>query len=640
MKEVPNKTLGRRSFLKGALAATAMAAVPTVLAGCSQPAASSAEPAADALPATSSMTQEERAAAIADSTFMGGDTDFYGKKLDLIEGPAGQIVQREVPEFFNWLLGEVGTLEKVTDRVYVSHTYPLTNSVLFIGDTGIIVCDTSGNKEDAEKDLAAWRTVTDLPVKGIIYSHDHYALGTTAYIPEGNPDNIPIIAHENLMNQMAFTMGAISPCYQKRALYQYSIGLPAEGPDAPLAAAVDTSKKETFGFMAPNDLIAGDVEMEERVIDGLTFRLYPGTSDSPCTLSIYCVEEDVMYSNMVMPTFFNMYTLRGEAYRDPAPMIKEIDVARAANPNIFIPCMGRALIGREDVKRELELYRDSIQFVYDQTIRFMNQGYGPDELVNLVKIPEFIVDGTYTGPFYGELEHYVRGVYRGLNGWFGNDVVELHPVNKTFEHAKIVQAMGGDDAVAAEAQRVLDDKQYSWAATLCTYVLTNNPEHEVARNVKADALMQMAYVSKSTITRSWYSVQAYELRGEVDVKGVAGWLGGVSLDKLPAAERSILLDHLRVSIDPDKAMGMNETLTITLTDEGESHTMALRNCVGAIEKGKPENPSVELKMTFNTMGRITVGETPLKDAIASGDVELVGDESKLDAILDVCELKI
>lgn len=628
--------LGRRTFLKGALAATALAAVPAgILSGCSQQSADSAASAASSGP----MTPEERAKATADSIYMGGDTNYYGQPLEMTEGPAGQITSKAPLDWLGYQV-EAGAFEKVTDRIYASHTYPLCNSVMFVGDTGIVVLETSGNCEAAEKDLEMFRTITDKPVAAIIYSHEHYAQGTTVYIPADNPENIPIIAHEDILAQMAYTMGPISPAYGKRGALQYSTGIPGEGPDAAVVGAAGSKKaKETFGFIAPNTFISGKEPMTEMKLAGLTFRLYPGSSDSPASLSVYCVEENTLFSNHVMPTFFNMYTLRGEAYRNPDPFIKELDILRALNAENLIPSMGRCIAGKEAVDREFTLYRDGVQYVYDQTIRYMNQGYGPDELTRKVKIPSFLVEGILTQPVYGELEHHVRGVYRGIIGWFGTDVVELHPVSKEFESGKIVEAMGGADAVVAESLRVLEDDQYSWAATLASYVLDVEPEHEGARDAKAKALLEMAHITSSSITRSWYTVAAYDLMGELE-SGSVSFLGGVTEDKLSVAPPSILLDHMRVSIDPDKALGLHESLTLTLTDDNTSTTMILRNCVGAIEAGKPASPSVELRMSLATMGSILMQKTSLDDAISAGKVEMVGDESKLALIRDICELKI
>lgn len=627
--------IGRRDFLAGALAVGAAAAIPA-LSGCSTTSLADTGSEAPAAKLVSPMSEAERAEAIADSTYMGGETDYYGMKLERTTGPAGQSTTSVVT---NYISQVPDVFEQVRDRVWVSHAYALCNAVMIEGETGMILIETSGHCEGAAKDLELFRTVTDKPVSAIIYSHDHYVFGTSVYVPEGNPDNIPIVAHENLLNHVAETIGAIAPAYSLRARQQFGAMLPSDGPDALIMASYSGAKKETLGFVEPNTFIPGDVPMTEMKLDGLTFRFYPGSSDSPCSLSIYCVELDTLYSNHVFPCFFNMYTLRGEKYRDPDTMIPELDLVRTIHPEYFIACQGLFLTGRDEIDRQITLYRGSLQFVYDQTIRYMNKGYGPDEITKLIKVPSFLVQGLFTAPIYGEVEHHIRGIYRGLIGWWANDTTDLHPVTKQFENAKLVEALGGDDAVAAAANAALEDSQYAWAATLAGYVLTNNPDHAEARAAKAEALRQMAYVTHSTITRSFMMTQAYELEGNT-VDGVSTAFGAVSKDKLAVCPRTHVLDMIRVTLDAEKALDKNVGLALTYTDENVTNSIIVRNCVAAVEEGRSDAVTTEVQTDYPTMMSILAKEKTLADCFADGSVVVVGDQAAYDEFAELFEAEL
>lgn len=627
-------SLNRRNFLKGALVAGA--ATLGGMAGCVSSEAASgelastgaAQSAGDASKLVAPMNQEERAQAVADSTFMGGDTDYYGQELVVATGPKGQTTTQYTMDFLAKFPTEA--LEKVCDGVYVSHTHGLCNVVMFEGKTGMILIDTSGCIEDAEKDKEMFRSVVDKPVSAIIYSHDHYAFGTSVYVPEGNPDNIPIIAHSDMMETLSRTIGAISPTYSHRSSYQYSAMCPTEGEDAGIVGTV--SRDETYGFMEPNTFIPGDVHMTEMELDGLHFQFYPGIADSPCSLSVYCKEYDTLYSNHVMPSFQNMYTLRGEKYRDPEKFLPDIDVLRSIGAENFIASALFVVRGKENVLRELTYFRDAVQFVMDQSIRFINMNYTPDECVKAVKMPASIVQASvFTTPCYGEVEHYIRGMYSGLIGWYGIDAIELHPVTKEFEYGKLVAALGGDDAVTAAAQAALDDNQYAWAAKLATYVLTNNPTHEAAIAIKADALRKMGRVSHSSITRSFCISQAYEIEGKTDTSG-STFLGNPTRDKLVAAPSSLIFDIMRTHIDPEKAEGIVEGLTFTYPDTGESWTMSIRNCIGATEEGKTVASTTEVALPYDSVIGVIVGETTLAECVANGTAA-VSDKDAYDRIM-------
>lgn len=629
----PSKDLDRRGFLRGAIATGAAALAVGTLGGCS-----SGAPSGDAAKKLAPpMNEEERAAAVADSTYMGGSVDYYGQAREEVTLPSGQITSQYVLDYLKYAKQEA--FEKVRDRVYVSHAYPLCNAAMIEGDTGMIIIETSGSVENAQKDYEAFKQVCDKPVSAIILSHDHYCCGTTAYIPEDNPDNIPVIMHEDVVDTIARTIGPIAPTYALRARMQFGAMLPSEGPDAPWAASYAGGGKDTVTFVPPTVVIPKTPSMTEMVVDGLTFRFYPGHSDSPATMNIYCVELDTLYSNHIWACYFNIYTLRGEKYRDPELMLPELDTIRALHPEYLIPGTGPVLSGREVIDEEVTLYRDAIQFVLDQTLRFMNKGYTPDEIVKAVKVPAEMVQGRFTHAIYGEVEHFVRGVYDGLLGWFDGDTVKLHPVTREFEYGRLTAALGGDDAVAGAAQAALDDRQYSWAATLATYVLANSPEHEGAKKAKAEALRKMGHMAQASIPRSFYMSECYEIEGGAE-EGVTTAFGDMTKERLKAMPRTLVLDKIRVTLDPEKADGVKQGLAITFTDEDITNSLVVRNHVAAVEEGKAALVNLELKMDYPTWMSIAVGEKKLEDCLGDESASLEGDDAALDAFLGMFEMAL
>ena len=55
-----------------------------------------------------------------------------------------------------------------------------------------------------------------------------------------------------------------------------------------------------------------------------------------------------------------------------------VDLMRSLKPNILVPQHTRPVAGEEVVMDILTAYRDGIQFVRDQTIRYMNKGLNND----------------------------------------------------------------------------------------------------------------------------------------------------------------------------------------------------------------------------------------------------------------------
>ena len=56
-------------------------------------------------------------------------------------------------------------------------------------------------------------------------------------------------------------------------------------------------------------------------------------------------------------------------------------------------------------------HRDGIQFVHDQTLRYINKGYDVDRVVSLVKLPPALAEHPYLLEFYGSVDWSVRAVF-------------------------------------------------------------------------------------------------------------------------------------------------------------------------------------------------------------------------------------
>ena len=62
---------------------------------------------------------------------------------------------------------------KVTDTIYMAIGYALANSIMIIGDTGVIIVDVTESIEAATEIFAEFRKITKKPVTDIIYTHNH-----------------------------------------------------------------------------------------------------------------------------------------------------------------------------------------------------------------------------------------------------------------------------------------------------------------------------------------------------------------------------------------------------------------------------------------------------------------------------------
>lgn len=612
--------LSRRDLLKaGGIGALSVVGA-SALAGCAgNP---SSQDITDKIAAP--LSEEERVASISDPIYMGSQTNASGQQLVIGTGKNGQIANQAMIDKH---VEYEAKLNKVTDRVYCAQGNGMSNSSMIIGETGIIVIDTGSSNEEMQLNMDMYRTVTDKPVVAVMFTHDHFSNGTEAVVGKGNPNNVPIIGLSN------FSEGSSAEylMYGSRALRMFGMMLGMQGPDGSVGGGdgpffVNPSlTTSTNGFIAPNTFIPIDQTTTTMNIDGVNVEFWPMTADTSTSMNFYLPDLKVAITNSVWGVFFNLYTLRGAYYRDPLVLIENLDTILTWDMEAHSGSQGSPIIGKENVVREITLYRDCIQFVFDQTVRYMNMNMGPDEIVEKIKIPAFMLEGFSTKPVYGEVEHYYRSVYSGLIGWFGVDPLELHPVSKKFEYQRIVEMAGGADNILVASQKALNDKQYAWAGQLANYVYTIDPENENAKKLKAEAMRQMAYVTYATNTRHYLMTNVMELEGTLEVPNQMPSAPA----QMQAADRASYLKILRLGLIPEKAEGVEKSLAITFTDEGVSNTIIVRNCIGQVASGVVGSPDFELKMPYSVMIDIMCKITTMQDALANGSVEVVGDSNEL-----------
>ena len=114
----------------------------------------------------------------------------------------------------------------------------------------------------------------------------------------------------------------------------------------------------------------------------------------------------------------NLYAMRGTKVRNPMEWVESLDRIRLLNAEHLVPSHSRPISGKENVEKALTDYRDDNQFVHDQTIRYINKGLTPDEIVQKVKLPKHLA-GLHTYNLFMALyrlmlDQHLVGILAGL----------------------------------------------------------------------------------------------------------------------------------------------------------------------------------------------------------------------------------
>lgn len=543
------------------------------------------------------------------------------------------------------LLGHSRKMEqrvyKIGDNVYSAVGWALGNSIMVVGRDGVVIVDTTESVAAAKEILAEFRKITDAPIRAVIYTHNHgdHVGGAKGFISEDDvkAGRVEIYAHERLMQEVAATYSVVAPILILRSIYTFGVAL-ERGPQGAVNEGIGPLlRPPPRSFILPTKTFKDRLDLE---VAGVKMHLRHAPSESEDEIVIWLPEEKVLLTAEVIQgeSFPNLHALRGARYRDPVIWFRSLDMMRGFGAEHLVPSHGRPVLGKREVEELLTAYRDAIQYVHDQTVRHMNKGLTPDELVDAVKLPPHLASHPWLGEFYGTVKHSVRQIYVGYLGWFDGDPTFLDPLPRAERAARYVTLMGGRDAVLKAAQEAVGRGDYQWAGELLTHVIRMRNDDLEARRLKAQALRELGFQTANTNWRDWYLTAARELDKTLDVRVPrAGFRTGVPPDVARALSANILLQTMSVRLDPAKCVDVHFTVAFRFTDTGQHYGLEIRRGVAEVQESLPQGIDATLSLTTTSVQRILTGLTTFLAALKAGEIKAEGDLAVLEKFLGCFE---
>jgi alkyl sulfatase BDS1-like metallo-beta-lactamase superfamily hydrolase len=549
---------------------------------------------------------------------------YMGGQAELVTAPNGAIINKEVltelPKTA-WVNGP--EIENPVEGVYVLGGYLISACIVVETEDGLIVFDTGDTKHDGEQLLKAIRTFSKKPVKAFVYLHSHYVFGT-GVMAEGNKD-VMVIAHPDMDKVVAQNMASggapayfpeIGPVLTARALLQFNVYLPKEGPDAWY-----NPTNLNIGEMAylPVTHPVKDGEILNVLGEKMQFFTKYGTDDK-VHVTAWFPERKIAVENMLWNTPPNMYTTRGDVFRDAREWYEGVKVVRDLKPEVLLGAAHRPIIGEEKIQNSLNAYMDGISFVLDQTLRGILGGYGPEDLRHMVQMPDYLAEDPHNFESYGELSFQPPAIYYHAVGWYNNDAATLFRPTPKEESERLVQLIGGRDKVLAEAKAAFDRKEYAWAAQLVNYIYKLDSQDKEARLFKAKVLRQLGYLSTGANARSHLLSQALALEGKVTVQRLIPPSPEVII-RLPET----FVKYFRVRIDPKKS---GETDKVILFDfQGDHSTVGLhiRRAVAEYLDDPDEHyklADVALSLSGQAWAKLYLSQATVQELVKSKEIKM------------------
>jgi alkyl sulfatase BDS1-like metallo-beta-lactamase superfamily hydrolase len=533
---------------------------------------------------------------------------------------------------------------KVGENVYSAVGWNIANIVMIEGDDGIILVDAGLSPQTSAEVMEEFRKITDKPIVAVIYSHFHHdhidgikGLVTAEQVKSGE---VAIYSHATLMDNLVGESTILGPILGVRAGYSFGFflkGAEVEQMNAGIGPLPTGGRPGTF--IAPTKLVDDYLKV---TIAGVELEIFHVPSEAPDELAVWLPGSKILIDTEVLqgPAFPNMHSLRGTKFRDPVRWVDSIDLLRRLKAENLVPTHGQPVYGAEKTEEVLRMTRDGIQYVHDQTVRHMNKGLTPDELVQVVKLPEHLAAyKPYLRQYYGTVKQAVRQIYVGYLGWFEGDPVGLDPVPEGEKANRLVQLMGGHDRVLKLAGQSLAEGDPQWAAELATYLIRIDNADAAARNIKAEAFRSMGYASMNVNWRNWYLTSAHELDGTLDGAMDAKKMASVFMppDIITEIPAGVSLKSWGARLKSEETLAVDMSLGFEFSDLGKSYSLTIRRGVCQFDSGPLDQVDLQVRLTRAQFDTILLEKTSLVELVSRGEITLSGQPEELRRFLGYFE---
>lgn len=504
---------------------------------------------------------------------------------------------------------------EVTRGVHVAIGYGLANSILIEGDGGNIVVDTMGSLESGGEVRAAFDKVNDQPIVAVIYTHFHpdHTLGAGAFV---DSDDVQVLSHRDTGPAIYKLVTVVRPIITSRSMRMFGNYL---GDDSVfnngIGPMLDIGPDSTFGIVPPNRVFDDQMELE---IAGVKLELVHAPGETDDQIFVWLPEKKTLLAgDNFYRSFPNLYTIRGTPYRDVMKWVESLDAMRARSPQHLVPSHTQPISGADEVEGALRDYRDAIQFVHDQTIRYMNQGLTPIEITRKVKLPEHLASSPYLQELYGRVDWSVRSVFNGYLGYFGGNPTELAPFTLKEEAPRIARLAGGWDALRAQAEEAQKTGDHQWVLRLTDYLLAHDPDDDKARELRVKSLIALGTEQVNPNARHYYLTRAVELRDDF-VAGFDSKPTEATVGQLPV---ETFVRALPVFLNAEDALDVEQTLVVRFPDVEQTYTVEIRRGVAIARKGAVPDPDIDVAMPSMQFKTLLAGLDSAGGFLLVGDFE-------------------
>lgn len=408
---------------------------------------------------------------------------------------------------------------------YTCVGFGLANSVFIVTDSCVVVNDVGTDTKQGEKMIKVIKKVTDLPVKYVIYGHNHidHTGGIGAYVKEWK--DLKIIAHKNIEYNIKNTSGVISHVLGVRSGKHAGINVPDDMFDhAGIGPHKEVNTKYST-YRNPDIILDDETKSMDLCGDKFIFMWAPSETDDE--LCVYYPKNKILLTNEIInPSAPSSYTLRGTKRRDIKVWIDTLNAILKKFPKAtyMAPTHGRPVVGNKNVKRRIREYKAGTEDMYNQTMKLMNQGKKPEEIEHLVKVSDkYNVPWNYYD-HYNYQNSFPKAIYQNYLGHYNGDPYTLLINKETHPHERKCYFIENIYETFNKVDSLIKENKKAFASELLTYIIecptvTEN-DKERAKKLKSKLYLELAEEQTSSNLRNWLITEALLLVDKIKPQNI------------------------------------------------------------------------------------------------------------------------
>lgn len=517
-------------------------------------------------------------------------------------------------------------IEKVTDNIYCAVGYALANSTLIVTEKGNIIIDTTESIDAATEIKAEFDKISPLPTVAIIYTHGHadHVNGASVFMNE----HTEIYSNVKTVEFFSTQFNQLQSILDMRGARQFGVFLSKEHtPCSGLGPSLRVNRNNQK-LVFPTRVFEDSLEL---TVGDVTLQLVSAPGETDDQIFIWIPEQKVLLgADNYYPAFPNLYTIRGTTPRPVLQWVHSLDKMRDLHAEYLVLGHTEPVIGSERIDELLTMYRDTIQFIHDSTVRGMNKGKTPDQLVDEITLPAHLLEYSELREFYGSVSQSVRAIYDGYLGWFDGNASNLEKLSPKTRGQKIAQLAGGTDLLVQEARKALENEEYQWAAELTDMLLELIPDRGDVKQIKIEALTELGLRSYNSNNRSYYLSQANELKENFRYPKKP-------LQTRLAFAHAMPLDNffmnMTILLKPERCKDKTYSVNVRIKDKDVAYKIEIRKSIAEIRVGAAFNPVLSIETEEKIWKEIVIGARDCEEVIQTGELELDGDQSLFDEFI-------